>query len=151
MARQGRTIRSSCANRVWPALHARTGASFRATRNFAVSAIGCHAGTAGGWARFCDRDYIKCAGACVTISGNKILGPNANCTAGRVHVEKGHFSVQLSCSDTIMFSSVSMALRGRPHSARAPCSTPTDDRVLIGVLNGTILSDSGNQELVVKT
>ena len=58
---------------------------------------------------FSDRAATQTTG--VIISGNKILGPNANCTAGRIHEEKDHFSVQLSCSDTIMFSSVSMAFR----------------------------------------
>ena len=59
--------------------------------------------------QFIDRNATQTTG--IIVSGNKIIGPNANCTAGRVREEKDHFSVQLTCSDSIMFSTVSMAFR----------------------------------------
>jgi hypothetical protein len=59
--------------------------------------------------KFSDRAATQTTG--IIVSGNKIIGPNANCTAGRVRQEKDHFSVQLSCSDTIMFSSMSVAFK----------------------------------------
>jgi hypothetical protein len=63
----------------------------------------------GGHVRFIDRTATQTTG--VLISGNKITGPNMDCTAGRIRQEKDHFAVQLSCSDAIMFNSVSMAFR----------------------------------------
>jgi hypothetical protein len=59
--------------------------------------------------QFNDRAATQTTG--IIVSGNKIIGPNANCTAGRVRQEKDHFSVQLTCSDTIMFSTMSVAFK----------------------------------------
>ena len=63
----------------------------------------------GGEVRFNDRNATQTTG--IIVSGNKITAPNSNCTAGRVRQEKDHFAVQLTCSDTIMFSGLSVAFK----------------------------------------
>lgn len=47
----------------------------------------------------------------IIISGDKITGSNMSCTAGKIHEQKDHFSVLLSCSDSVMFQSMSASFR----------------------------------------
>jgi hypothetical protein len=58
---------------------------------------------------FSDRNATQTTG--IIVSGNKISAPNSNCTVGRVRLEKDHFAVQLTCADTITFSSLSVAFK----------------------------------------
>ncbi|MER8442889.1 hypothetical protein NKH52_06765 [Mesorhizobium sp. M1066] len=47
----------------------------------------------------------------IIVSGSKILGPNTTCTAEKILQKDDHFSVRLSCSDAVLFSSFSASFR----------------------------------------
>lgn len=47
----------------------------------------------------------------IIVDGDKITGSNGTCTAGRIQREKDRMTIAMSCSDTIMFSSVSVSFR----------------------------------------
>jgi hypothetical protein len=65
--------------------------------------------TVDGHVRFNDRGSTLNTG--IIVSGSKIAGPNQNCTATRVHQQKNHITVSLSCADAIMFSDMSVSFR----------------------------------------
>jgi hypothetical protein len=60
----------------------------------------------GGEAKFTDRGSSLNTG--IIIKGDKLVGPNSTCTAGRMSESKGQYKVQMSCADTIMFSNVTV-------------------------------------------
>lgn len=59
--------------------------------------------------RFKDRKSLTNNG--IIVAGDKILGPNATCTAKRIRKEGNHLSALLSCSDAIIFGTVSVSFR----------------------------------------
>ena len=63
----------------------------------------------GGAVRFKDPGSSLDTG--IIVSGSKVIGPNATCTAAKIRQEGDHFSVLLSCSDGVLSSSVSMSFR----------------------------------------
>ncbi len=65
--------------------------------------------TVDGHASFQDRGSTLNTG--IIVSGSKIAGPNQTCTATRIHQQKKQITVSLSCSDTIMFSDMSVSFR----------------------------------------
>ncbi len=62
----------------------------------------------GGEAEFTDRGSSLNTG--IIVKGDKLVGPNSTCTAGRISESKGQYKVQMSCADTIMFSNVTVGL-----------------------------------------
>lgn len=63
----------------------------------------------GGEIAFRDRTASTTTG--IIVSGSKVLGPQATCTAQKIHTGKDHFSAYLNCADAIMFSGVSVSFR----------------------------------------
>ncbi|RWC30873.1 MAG: hypothetical protein EOS27_12085 [Mesorhizobium sp.] len=63
----------------------------------------------GGKIRF--RDRIASTTTGIIVSGSKVLGPQATCTAQSIHTGKDHVSAYLNCADAIMFSGVSVSFR----------------------------------------
>ncbi len=61
----------------------------------------------GSEAKFKDRGSSLNTG--IIVSGDKIAGPNATCTANHINESKGQYKVHMSCADTIMFSSVTVS------------------------------------------
>jgi len=47
----------------------------------------------------------------IIVSGNKVAGPSATCTASKIREDGDHFSVLLNCSDAVLSSTVSMSFR----------------------------------------
>jgi hypothetical protein len=64
---------------------------------------------AGGEIRFKDPGSSLDTG--IIVSGSKVVGPSATCTAVKLREEKDHVSVLLSCSDAVLTSSVSMSFK----------------------------------------
>jgi hypothetical protein len=64
----------------------------------------------------------------VIIKGSQITGPNAVCTAGRIHQEENRLTVSLSCADAVMAGgmSVSFRLLDSEHFERFDQSFPED-------------------------
>lgn len=65
--------------------------------------------TVGGKVGFKDRGSSRNTG--IIVSRGKIEGPNATCTATRVHHQKDSLTVSLSCADAIMFSDMSVSFK----------------------------------------
>lgn len=65
--------------------------------------------TVDGQLRFQDRGSSRSTG--IIVSGDKITGANAVCTAKRIHQDKDRLSVSLSCADAVMFSEMSVTFR----------------------------------------
>lgn len=63
----------------------------------------------GGEVHFRDRTASTTTG--IIVSGSKVLGPQATCTAQKIHTGKDHISAYLNCADAIMFSGVSVSFR----------------------------------------
>ncbi len=47
----------------------------------------------------------------IIVSGRKVVGPQATCTAQKIRSGKDHFSAYLNCADAIMFSNISVSFR----------------------------------------
>jgi len=47
----------------------------------------------------------------IIVAGNRIMGPNATCTAKRVRKEGNHLSALLTCSNAVIFGTVSVAFK----------------------------------------
>ncbi len=62
-----------------------------------------------GQIQFKDRLSSQTTG--VIISGDKIVGSNMSCTAGKVREGADNMSVLLSCSDAVMFETMSVSFR----------------------------------------
>lgn len=62
-----------------------------------------------GKVQFKDRLSSQTTG--IIISGDKVVGSNLSCTAGKVREGADNLSVLLSCSDTVMFDSMSVSFR----------------------------------------
>ncbi|GLS29062.1 hypothetical protein SAMN04488498_101606 [Mesorhizobium albiziae] len=65
--------------------------------------------TVNGHSEFKDRGASLNSG--IIVSGKKITGANAVCTAGRVREEKDRLTISMTCADTIMFSDMSVSFR----------------------------------------
>ncbi|RJG41411.1 hypothetical protein [Mesorhizobium sp. DCY119] len=65
--------------------------------------------TVDGHVRFQDRGSTLNTG--IIVSGSKIAGPNQSCTATRIHQQKNHITVSLSCADAVMFSDMSVSFK----------------------------------------
>ena len=63
----------------------------------------------GGEPKFKDRGSSLTTG--VIITGDKILGPNSTCTAVRVIETQGQYKLNMSCADSIMFSSATVGFK----------------------------------------
>lgn len=47
----------------------------------------------------------------IIISGEKVVGPSATCTASKVRQDGDHYNVLLVCADSVLSSTVSMSFR----------------------------------------
>jgi hypothetical protein len=47
----------------------------------------------------------------IIVSGSKVVGPSATCTATKIREEGDHFSALLNCSDAVLSNTVSMSFR----------------------------------------
>ncbi|TPM94827.1 hypothetical protein [Mesorhizobium sp. B2-1-3A] len=47
----------------------------------------------------------------IIVSGSRVLGPNSSCKAEKISQNGDRFSVLLSCSDAVLFSSFSASFR----------------------------------------
>ena len=63
----------------------------------------------GGKVRFKNREGSLNNG--LIVSGDRVEGPNATCTAHRVKEEKGHFTALMTCSTAVVFGDISPSFR----------------------------------------
>lgn len=47
----------------------------------------------------------------IIVTGDRILGPNATCTTGRIHKAKDSISALLNCKDSMMFDTIPVSFR----------------------------------------
>lgn len=62
-----------------------------------------------GKVQFKDRLSSQTTG--IIINGNKVVGSNMSCTTGKVREGTDDLSVLLSCSDSVMFDTMSVSFR----------------------------------------